>query len=735
MNFVKLPKHLSKDSVKEVGGKSANLAELINNGFPVPECFFVTVNAYREFLKEAGLENKILEMVDSIDFENVSSLQETSQNIKALITNAKMPEKIEQEIKSIYKALVSAVGSSLVAVRSSAVTEDVKGASSAGQQETFLNVSGGDEVVNSVKKCWASLFNARAIYYRHKHNQEKNPGISVIVQRMIESKKSGIMFTVNPSNPENKDITIEACWGLGETIVQGEVIPDRYVVDKNTGRIIEINIGKKGIQRVLESDKTVKQKVSEDMVEKQVLTTNEIVTLAEYGKRIEEHYGVPQDIEYGIDDKIYILQSRAITFLESKEKSDVENEGEVLVKGLTASPGIATGPVKIITKLSEAGKVNKGDILVTEMTSPDFVPVMEKSAAIVTDKGGSTCHAAIVSRELGIPCIVGTTNATQVLKEGEIVTVDADKGVVFKGVVKVHEQKTDASNEKTKTKIKLNIAFASTAKQEFAEKSDGVGLVRIEHMLTEEGIHPMEYIRMGRSQELTDILVREIGKIAEVFKNKPVWVRTLDARTDEYRHMKGGENEPKEDNPMLGWHGIRRSLDEPETIKCVFSAVKKLHEQGLKNIALMLPFVISASEVRKTKELAREFGLPDSVKFGVMVETPAAALTIEDICKEGIDFISFGSNDLSQLVLGVDRNNEKLSKLFNEMHPAMLKLFEMVIKTCKKYNVETSICGEAGSNPEMVKKLIEFGIDSVSCNIDAIDKIRHAAAEAEHNLM
>ncbi len=730
MSFVKLPKDLSKESVKEVGGKAANLAELINSGFPVPECFFITVAAYEEFIAANRLKEKIEAVIKEINFSDVSSIEEASKKIKHMILSAPMPNRVEHEIATMYKALVKAVKNPFVAVRSSAVTEDVKGASSAGQQETFLNVSSEEQVLESVKKCWASLFTARAVYYRYRHNQSKTPGISVIVQRMIESKKSGIIFTVNPSNPEKKNITIEACWGLGETIVQGEVIPDRYIVDR-TGKILEIHIGKKVIQRLLESGATVKKKVPEDMIDKQVLSNEEILALAEYAKRIEEHYKVPQDIEYGIDDRIYILQSRAVTFLESRREETSKSESEILVRGLVASPGVATGTVKIVKNISEAGKVRKGDILVTEMTSPDFVPVMEKSAAIVTDRGGATCHAAIVSRELGIPCIVGTTDATHKLKEGSIVTVDAFRGVVYKGAVKIEEKKKISTGEKTKTKVKLNIAFPSTARAELAARADGVGLLRTEHMLTEKGMHPVEYIRSGNAQELIDILVQGVGRIAEIFRGKPVWMRSLDARTDEYRHMKGGEKEPKEDNPMLGWHGIRRSLDEPKILECEFSAIKTLHEKGLTNVALMLPFVINVSELRKAKELAKRFNLPGTVKFGIMVETPAAALTIEEFCREGIDFISFGSNDLSQLVLGVDRNNERLTNLFDEMHPAMLKLFEMVIKTCKKYNVETSICGEAASKPEVVKKLLEFGIDSVSCNIDALDKIRQTVAEYE----
>lgn len=750
MQYISYPKESGKEDVKAVGGKAANLAELIKADFPVPECFFVNVAAYQKFIEENNLQEKILGIIKQADISDFSQLQQASQEIKSLIMNAKMLPAIKNEILKAYSELsfgdTSKFGrifemikagreQAFVAIRSSAATEDIEKASAAGQHETFLNVRGPENVCMSVQKCWASLFTPRAIYYREKHRLPHEAGIGVIVQRMLNADRSGVMFTVNPSNPEDKNITIEAVWGLGETIVQGEVTPDRYVVDKNTGKILERQIGKKIVERIRDATgATIKRNVSPEKAGQQVLSDMEILVTAAYGKKIEQHYNFPQDIEFAVErGRIYIVQTRAVTFFGKGERPKEEKTGEILLKGLGASPGIAAGAVKIIKDLGELGKIQSGDILVTEMTSPDFVPAMEKSSAIVTNKGGQTCHASIVSRELGIPCIVATGNATEILKEGQEITVDATKGVVYSGKIELAAQATPSSltELQTATKVKVNLAFPDTATEELARRADGVGLLRIEHMLTKSGVHPMEYIRSGRAEELTSILLDGIGKIAKVFYPKPVWVRTLDARTDEFRNMRGGEAEPTESNPMLGWHGIRRSLDEPDILRAEFAAIKKLHENGLTNVAVMLPFVISVSELRAAKEIAQKIVLPPTVKFGIMVETPAAALAIDEFCKEGIDFISFGTNDLCQLTLGIDRNNEKLSKLFDEMHPAMLTLLKQVIETCKKYNVESSICGEAGSRQEMVEKLIEFRIDSVSANIDAVDRIRAAVAEKE----
>ncbi|HDH91537.1 MAG TPA: phosphoenolpyruvate synthase, partial [Candidatus Aenigmarchaeota archaeon] len=612
-------------------------------------------------------------------------------------------------------------------------------ASFAGQQATFLNVKGVNDLLEAVKKCWASLYEPRAIFYRAKQGVKK-ASIAVVVQKMVNSEKSFVMFTRNPVTGED-NIVIEATWGLGEELVSGAVEPDEYIVSKD-GKILDVKIGLKEKMRVRDwaTDRTVEIPVPKEKAVAQVLTEEEIAQIAQYGLQLEKYYGKPQDVEGAIEKgRVYIVQTRPITALGKKE--EIKTEVEPILKGLGASPGIAVGKVKIVHGLQDITKVEEGDILVTTMTSPDLVPTMSKCSAIITDEGGRTSHASIVSRELGIPCVVGTKEATKVLKDGQVVTVDAYNGLIYPGEVKLEEEKKFEEKEEIKivsptvTQVKVNLAFPLKL-EEISKKADGVGLLRIEHMIIKSGYHPAKLIKEGKKEDYIQILIEGIEPIAKAFYPKPVWVRTLDARTDEFRKLIGGEEEPREANPMLGWHGIRRSLDEPELLKAEFEAVKRLHEKGLTNVHVMLPFVYDVSEFKKAKEIAKEVGLPETVKTGVMIEVPSAALTIEEFCKEGVAFISFGTNDLTQLTLGVDRNNERLIKLFDERHESVKKLIKSVIETCKKYGIESSICGEAPSNyPEFVEFLVRCGITSISVNIDAIDKVRKKVAEVERKIL
>jgi pyruvate,water dikinase len=758
MEYVLWFEKISKEMVPLVGGKGANLGEMSKLNLPVPQGFAIITKAFDRFLETNRINEQIEKLIDECDAENTDQLLETSKKIKELIISKEYPPMIRSEMIESYKELsftdqvvtpraIELIASgreyALVAVRSSATAEDLPTASFAGQQATFLNVKGIKEYLESVKKCWASLYEPRAIFYRNKQGF-KHASISVIVQRMVNSDASGVMFTTNPTTGED-NIIIEACWGLGETLVQGEVEPDRYIVSKD-GKILEKKVGKKERMMIRDyaTDRTVKLLVPKNKINVQVLTDQEILSITNYGLKIEGHYGKPQDIEFAVErGRIFIVQTRAVTTKARKEEMK-EIEGEPILKGLAVSPGTATGVVKIIHGLEDINKVQQGDILVTRMTSPDLVPTMSKSAAIITDSGGATCHAAIVSREMGIPAIVGTETATQKLKDGDIVTVDAYHGLVYPGQTEVEKpQEVAEAEEETPiefdkiitTSIKVNLVFPERV-EEVAKKVDGVGLLRIEHMITKAGIHPAKLIREGRAEDYIKILIDGIKPIAKPFQPKPVWVRTLDARSDEFRNLEGGAEEPKEDNPMLGWHGIRRSLDEPELLKAELEAVKRLHEEGLTNVHIMLPFVISVEEFRAAREIAKEIELPETVKIGIMVETPAAALTIQDFCKEGIDFVSFGTNDLSQLVLGVDRNNSKLASLFTETHPAVKKMIKYVIKVCKSYQVESSVCGEAPSNiPQFVEFLVRCGIDSISANIDAIDRVKNTVIRTEKKLL
>ncbi len=736
---------VGKDDVPLVGGKGANLGELYRNEIPVPNGFIVDGKTFIDFIERTGIKEKIISILEGLDVEDTDELMKASQKVRELIESTPIPEDIVEEIKKAYRQLCEEEGEEVyVAVRSSATAEDLPDASFAGQQETYLNIKGEDNVVKYVRKCWSSLYTPRAIYYRVRQGfRHEDVSIAVVVQKMVNSEKSGVMFSSHPVTGD-KVVIIEAVWGLGEAIVSGMVSPDHYEFDRKSRKITKVQISKKDKAIIRVGDETKVIELPSEKANARVLSDDEIIKLAELAEIIEDHYGKPQDIEWAVEKgKIYIVQSRPITTIKGKKEEvvETEEEGEVLVKGLGASPGIGVGKVKIILSEKEIGRVEEGDVLVTTMTTPDMVPAMRRASAIVTDEGGMTCHAAIVSRELGVPAVVGTGNATKVLKDGMIVTVDGDKGVVYKGAVKKKEKKevkavVSAAPIITATEVKVNISIPDAAEKAAATGADGVGLFRIEHMVLGLKKHPMKYIRDGDIDEYVEELYKGMLKVVKAFYPKTVWIRTIDAPTDEFRTMEGGENEPIEANPMLGFRGIRRDLKEIEHFRAEMKAIKKLVDEGYTNIGIMLPLITRPEEVRIAKKIAMEEGLPlDKIEFGIMVETPAAALIIEDIIKEGIDFISFGTNDLTQYTIAVDRNNEHVAYLYDETHPAVMKLIERVIKICKENGVKTSICGQAGSYPHIVKKLVELGIDSISANIDAVQRIREVVARTEKKII
>ncbi|USS40912.1 phosphoenolpyruvate synthase [Thermococcus aggregans] len=770
--FIKWFEELSKEDVPLVGGKGANLGELTRAGIPVPPGFCVTAEAYKYFVENVRVEDGrtlqewIMDIISKTNVDDSKQLQENTAKIREKIISMEMPEEIAKEIEQAYKELSQRFGKDevYVAVRSSATAEDLPEASFAGQQETYLDVLGADDVKDKVKRCWASLWTARATFYRAKQGFDHSKVyLSAVVQKMVNSETSGVMFTANPVTNDRSEIMINAAWGLGEAVVSGAVTPDEYIVEKGTWKIKEKVIAKKEIMIVRNPETgkgTVKVPVAEylgpEYVEKQVLTDEQIIEVAKMGAKIEEHYGWPQDIEWAYDKddgKLYIVQSRPITTLKEEvktEEAEMTEEMKVLLKGLGASPGVGAGRVVVIFDASEIDKVKEGDVLVTTMTNPDMVPAMKRASAIVTDEGGRTCHAAIVSRELGIPCVVGTKEATKILKDGMLVTVDGTRGVVYEGIVKSlvkkeEEEKAAAGGQVivagapliTATEIKVNVSMPEVAERAAATGADGVGLLRAEHMILGIGAHPIKFIREGKEEELVDRLVEGIRKVVEAFYPRRVWYRTLDAPTNEFRELPGGEDEPEERNPMLGWRGIRRGLDQPELLRAEFKAIKRLVDEGYDNIGVMLPLVSHPEQIRKAKEIALEVGLipHKDVEWGVMIETPASALIIEDLIKEGIDFVSFGTNDLTQYTLAIDRDNERVFKLYDEKHPAVLKLIKHVIKVCKKYGVETSICGQAGSDPKMARLLVRLGIDSISANPDAVELIRKTVAQEEKKLM
>lgn len=754
MKHVEFFEELGKDDVAVAGGKGANLGELTRAGIPVPPGFVVTSKTYDQFIKDTGIFDEIMNILDALDVNKNKELQAASVKIKKIITETRMPDEIKTIIVEAYNALCHRIGKDdvFVAIRSSATAEDLPEASFAGQQDTYLNIRGNEEVVEYVQKCWASLFESRAIFYREENNFDHSKVyIAVVVQEMVNAEKAGVMFTVHPSTGEEK-ILIEAAWGLGEGVVSGTVTPDTCWYDKKKDEILDYKVSDKKVmfKRDTDTGSTVMVDVPDDMREKRVLSVDEIDRLADLGKNIHKHYDFPQDTEWAIeDDKIFMLQSRPVTTLNKNNGEEYEEESDeriIIAKGLGASPGMASGAVKIVKNTDELDKIDKGDILVTVMTTPDMVPAMKRANGIITDEGGVTCHAAIVSRELGIPCVVGTGDASKILKENSLVTLDGGKGLVYEGKLKT-EEKVSGSEPTgtliqsqpilTVTEVKVNVSMPEAAKKASETGADGVGLLRTEHMMLALGVHPKKFITDGKEDELIKALVENILKVADTFYPKTVWYRTLDAPTDEFKSLEGGENEPYEHNPMLGWRGIRRELDEPEILKAEFKAIKKLHEEGYTNIGIMLPLVQHPDELREAKKIAREVGLKPqkNIEWGIMVETPGAALTIEDFIEEGIDFVSFGTNDLTQYTLAIDRNNENVAGLYSERHPAIMKLIAMVIKECNKAGVKTSICGQAGSMPDIVEKLVELGITSVSANTDAVATVREVVARVEKKLV
>ena len=757
---------VTKDDIPLVGGKGANLGEMAHIKLPVPEGFIVTSKAYFDFLKTTGLFKKITKLLVGLDSTDTKKLNKVSRDIRTLILHAKMPSALKKKIEEGYKNLYSSGAKGVfVAVRSSATAEDLPDASFAGQQESFLNISGGDNVVVAVQKCWASLFHARAIYYRvvNKFDHMK-VGIAVPIMRMVQSTSSGIMFSIDPVQNDDTKVTIEAGFGLGEAIVLGEVTPDRYLVDKKTLQITdkEINSQDWKITKVGGVDKHVTLPVAEKKQQK--ITDEEIVKLAKLAIGIESHYGRPQDMEWAIENgDIYMIQSRPVTTFKKEQPAQEgavsvevkKTSAEILVKGAPASLGTVSGPVRIIHSPSEIDKVEKGDILVTEKTNPDFVPAMQKAAAIVTDTGGRTSHAAIVSREMGIPCVVGTGTGTSVLKTGQIVTVDGVSGSVYQGKVEGSEVEKNvqtfdpnkpvgsaAYREEipiTATKVYVNLAEPDKAQEAAALPADGVGLLRAEFIIAASGKHPRWLVENGKSQEYVDILYEGINKIVTAFSPRPVIYRATDFKTNEYKGLEGGEKfEPKEENPMIGYRGCFRYIKEPDLFKLELEAIKKVRDSGFTNLWLMIPFVRTINEFKEVTKLIEDFGLKRSndFKIYIMCEVPSTVILMEEFCKMGIDGVSIGSNDLTQLILGVDRDNERLAEEFDERNPAVAGALAHVIRVCRKYHVSVSICGQAPSVfPEITELMVKNGATSVSVVPDMVIPTRKTVASVERKLL
>ena len=640
------------------------------------------------------------------------------------------------------------MGKGLVAVRSSATAEDLPEASFAGQQRTFLNVQGEEEVVAAVQGCWASLFEPRAIFYREQQGFDHfKVGIAVPVQKMVQSQASGVMFTLEPVTSDRSKIIIEAVFGLGEAIVGGEVNPDLYIVDKDGLKISTKKIGAQEWKLVRnptsdDKDTNIQVPLPPSSQSQQKISDDDIIHLAKLGKQIEDHYQFPQDIEWAIEDnQVFIVQTRPVTTIREVAEVTAEIEAPTLLTGASASPGMASGPAKIIPEASQIDKVVNGDILVAEMTTPDFVPAMKRAVAIVTDRGGRTSHAAIVSRELGIPCIVGAEGATTTLTDGRIITVDGSQGKVYEGRV-AKEKMTAVADTlreqiKTKTKVYVNLAQPELAEKVATHNVDGVGLLRAEFIIAQIGEHPSYMISQNRGAEFTNKLADGLAIFTKAFNPRPVVYRTTDFKTNEYRALIGGqEYEPEEENPMLGYRGCSRYIREIDVFKIELDAIKKVR-QNYKNLWVMIPFVRTVDELAGAKRIMEAEGLKrsDDFQLWMMAEVPSNIFIMEKFLEVGIDGISIGSNDLTQLTLGIDRDSPKLAKEFDERNEAVLTALERAIKVTKSMGVTSSICGEAPSvYPEITEKLVEWGITSVSISPDMIGKTREIIAKAEERL-
>jgi pyruvate,water dikinase len=752
METIKWINDVNKEDIAVAGGKGANLGEMLKNDFPVPPAFIVTADAFWSFLEETKIKDSVFNILRNVNVDEPDDLEKKSGEIKKIIINANMPWTTEVDILDAYRKL----DDGFVAVRSSATAEDLPEASFAGQQETFLNVKGEQSLLESVKQCWASLYTPRAIFYREKQGfKHEDVKLAVVVQKMVNADVSGVMFTSDPITGKPK-VLIEVGYGLGESVVGGKITPDTYVVDQNTLKIEDKNIAVQKIEYVKGEDgKTTEVEVEQWKQDKQKMSDSDIVKLAEIGKRIETHYNEPMDVEWCMENnEIYIVQARPVTTIKKEEikmekEEETVKERNILVKGLPASPGVAVGRVVIIKDSSELGKIKEGDILVTPMTTPDMVPGMKKASAIVTDEGGLTCHAAIVSRELGIPCIVGSGKATKVLKEGAKITVDASTGVVYEGIIKTEKKEKEKGLPAaeyvpvTGTKVYMNLGVPEKAEEYAKLPVSGVGLMREEFTVTSYvGKHPLALIEQGEPEVFIDALVEAFSKVARAFYPRPVVLRTSDFKTNEYRNLEGGEKyESVEANPMIGWRGVSRYVSEKyeKAFRLELKAIKKVRDSGLKNLWLMLPFVRTVDEVKKSLKIMKDEGLErnNDFKVWIMAEVPSN-IFLADQFAELVDGFSIGSNDLTQLIMGADRDSEILAQLgyFDERNDAVKRAIAHLIKIAHEKGCTVSICGQAPSvYPEFTEFLVRNGIDSISLNADTVKNTIRLIASIEQKIM
>ncbi|MFO7677140.1 MAG: phosphoenolpyruvate synthase [Thermoplasmatota archaeon] len=794
--FVKWFEDLRIEDVPSVGGKNASLGEMIralsDKGINVPSGFAVTAAAYRYLIEEAGIDKKIKEILSDLDTHDVKNIAERGGKIRNLIKNTPLPKDLEEKIRQEYRNMEQRYGKNVdVAVRSSATAEDLPDASFAGQQETYLNVKGEDELLERVRDCFASLFTNRAISYRtDKGFDHFSVYLSVGVQKMVRSDlaSSGVMFSIDTESGFRDAVYLTGAYGLGENVVQGAVNPDQYYIFKPTLHpglrpILEKKLGSKEKRMIYGEKGTKQEKVSEEDKNKFAISDDEALKLAYWAQVIEEHYKKPMDIEWAKDGQtgeLYIVQARPETVHSQKDSAIIktyvlEEKGPILVQGEGVGSKIGQGEVNVIADAKDIGKFKKGQVLVTDMTDPDWEPIMKIASAIVTNRGGRTCHAAIISRELGIPCVIGTGSGTEKISNGKKVTVDCSEGVgiIYEGMLKYRVDELKLDNlPNTTTQIMMNVGVPEKAFQQGQIPNDGVGLAREEFIINSHiGIHPLALVNyeqlkqkaktdskiakvideidkksMGFDNKIdffVDTLARGIAKIAAGFYPNDVVVRMSDFKTNEYANLVGGFlYEPQEHNPMIGWRGASRYYDEK--FKSAFAleckALKKARdEMGLKNIIPMIPFCRTPDEGKRVIQVMEEFGLKqgeNDLQIYVMCEIPSNVI-VADQFAEIFDGFSIGSNDLTQLTLGLDRDSDLVAHIFDERNDAVKRLVKQVIDIAHNHTPrrKVGICGQAPSDfPEFAEFLVECGIDSISLNPDTVIKTKLKIAETEQRL-
>lgn len=774
-------KDITNQDVPQVGGKNASLGEMYRKltpkGVNLPNGFSTTADSYYYFLDSAGIRDEVTKELEGLDIQDMANLQAHGEQVRNIILNAELPKDMEDEIRAGYQALCDELGfpDLVVAVRSSATAEDLPNASFAGQQETYLNISGIDNVLEATRKCIASLFTDRAIVYREENGfSHMQVALAVGIQQMVavRSEAAGIMFTLDTESGFRDVVMISSIYGLGENIVQGRVSPDEFTVFKPTGAILKKRLGAKRLKMIpTDNSQTTNVDVPEEDRCRYSITDEQVKTLAEWGMIIEEHYGKPMDIEWALDEDfgtLYIVQARPETVQSQKNANVIEEyrrveDGEVIISGVSVGNKIGAGKAKVIESLDDIGTFNKGDVLVTTMTDPDWVPIMKRAAAIVTNRGGRTCHAAIVSRELGIPCIVGTDKATELIENDAEVTVscvEGDEGHVYRGILEYEVLTTDVSGlTRPQTKMMMNIGSPEHAFVYAQIPNDGVGLAREEFIidahikihplallhfdaLTDEDarhqIHELTFGYENKADYFVDKLAEGIAVLGAAFYPKDVIVRFSDFKTNEYANLIGGTQfEPVENNPMIGWRGASRyySDEYKEAFKLECVAMKRVRdEMGLTNVKAMVPFCRDLNEARQVLDIMAEAGLTqgeNGFEVYMMVEIPSNVVLAREFA-ELFDGFSIGSNDLTQLTLGVDRDSHIVAAVYDENNEAVKELIRQTIAVGKEKGIKVGICGQGPSDsPEFAKFLVEEGIDSMSLSPDTIVKTTVATQEIE----